>query len=147
KSYNRWENNMVQTAGTAAGQIAFLCWLLAAFDLLAAEKGSGFDVHLTTFQSFAWLSASGLLGRFLPIPLRNDVIPDDKLPFADGMAAGETLIMLDGKGPQARRSAFSMLGALAASGVLFFLATYQKIVEIVPLHLNAFSERVRVGFG
>jgi hypothetical protein len=37
----------VQTAGTAAGQIAFLCWLLAAFDLLAAEKDSGFDVHLT----------------------------------------------------------------------------------------------------
>src|SRR5579885_267016 len=33
KSYNRWENHVVQTAGTTAGQIAFLCWLLAAFDL------------------------------------------------------------------------------------------------------------------
>src|SRR4026207_597264 len=42
KSYNRWENNIVQTAGTTAGQIAFLCWLLAAFDILAAEPGSGF---------------------------------------------------------------------------------------------------------
>ena len=30
KNYNRWENNIVQTAGTTAGQIAFLCWLLAA---------------------------------------------------------------------------------------------------------------------
>jgi uncharacterized oligopeptide transporter (OPT) family protein len=41
KSYNRWENNIVQTAGTAAGQIAFLCWLLAAFDMLAARRGAG----------------------------------------------------------------------------------------------------------
>jgi len=45
KSYNRWENNVVQTAGTTAGQIAFLCWLLAAFDILASEPGSGFDVR------------------------------------------------------------------------------------------------------
>ena len=47
KSYNRWENNVVQTAGTSAGQVAFLCWLLAAFDLLRLEPGSGFDVNLT----------------------------------------------------------------------------------------------------
>jgi len=147
KSYNRWENNMVQTAGTAAGQIAFLCWLLAAFDLLAAEKGSGFDVHLTTFQSFAWLSASGLLGVFLAVPLRKHFIVDEKLPFADGMAAGETLIMLDGRGTEARRSAFSMLGSLAVSGAVFAATTYQKLVEIVPLHLNQFSDKVKVGFG
>ena len=30
RNYNRWENNIVQTAGTTAGQISFLCWLLAA---------------------------------------------------------------------------------------------------------------------
>ena len=47
KSYNRWENNVVQTAGTTAGQMAFLCWLLAAFDMLRLEPGSGFDVNLT----------------------------------------------------------------------------------------------------
>src|SRR5262245_6295028 len=51
RSYNRWENNIVQTAGTTAGQIAFLCWLLAAFDLMAAEPGSGFDLHLTRGQT------------------------------------------------------------------------------------------------
>ena len=63
KNYNRWENNIVQTAGTTAGQIAFLCWLLAAFDILAAEPGSGFDVHLTRMQTFVWLSAVGTAWR------------------------------------------------------------------------------------
>src|ERR1044071_5148753 len=28
KDYNRWENNIVQTAGTAAAQTAFMCVLL-----------------------------------------------------------------------------------------------------------------------
>src|SRR5262245_26723476 len=83
KTYNRWENNIVQTAGTTAGQIAFLCWLLAAFDILAAEPGSGFDVHLTRMQTFVWLSAAGLLGVLLAVPLRKHFIEDENLPFPE----------------------------------------------------------------
>lgn len=77
KSYNRCENNIVQTAGTTTGQIAFLCWLLAVFDILAAEPGSGFDVHLTRMQTFVWLSAAGLLGVLLAVPLRKHFIEDE----------------------------------------------------------------------
>ena len=116
KSYNRWENNLVQTAGTAAGQVAFLCWLLAAFDILAAEPGSGFDVHLTRMQTFVWLSAAGLLGVFMAVPLRKHFIEQEDLPFPDGMAAGETLIMLDSRGEQGRKAAFAMIGALGGVG-------------------------------
>jgi uncharacterized oligopeptide transporter (OPT) family protein len=109
KSYNRWENNVVQTAGTSAGQVAFLCWLLAAFDLLRLEPGSGFDVNLSLGQTWAWLTASGVLGVFLAVPLRKHFIDDENLPFPDGIAAGETLIALDAHGPQARKSAFAMM--------------------------------------
>src|SRR5438477_8973768 len=42
--YNRWENNIVQTAGTSASQTAFMCILLAAFDLLRANPNSGFTL-------------------------------------------------------------------------------------------------------
>src|SRR4051794_12149438 len=38
RPYNRWENNIVQTAGTAAAQTAFMCVLLAAFDMLAQSR-------------------------------------------------------------------------------------------------------------
>ena len=34
RAYNRWENNIVQTAGTAGAQTAFMCVLLAAFDMV-----------------------------------------------------------------------------------------------------------------
>ena len=147
KSYNRWENNIVQTAGTTAGQIAFLCWLLAAFDILAAEPGSGFDVHLTRTQTFIWLSVSGLLGVFLAVPLRKHFIEDENLPFPDGVAAGETLIMLDSRGEQARKSALVMVGALVGSGLTFLATQLKWILESLPLAVNAFSARVGLGFG
>src|SRR5213596_4384 len=53
KNYNRWENNIVQTAGTAAAQTAFMCILLAAFDMLAASPNVSFKLTLTPMQSFA----------------------------------------------------------------------------------------------
>ncbi len=147
KNYNRWENNIVQTAGTTAGQISFLCWLLAAFDILAAEPGSGFDVRLTPVQTFIWLSTAGVLGVLLAVPLRKHFIEDENLPFPDGMAAGETLIMLDSRGEQARSSAFAMFGALALSGLTFLATQLRWIVDNIPLVVNAFSARVGLGFG
>ncbi len=147
KSYNRWENNVVQTAGTSAGQVAFLCWLLAAFDLLRLEPGSGFDVNLSLGQTWAWLTASGLLGVFLAVPLRKHFIDDENLPFPDGIAAGETLIALDAHGPQARKSAFAMMAALAASGFVFLATVLQWVRDTIPLVLNDFSARVGLGFG
>ena len=147
KDYNRWENNIVQTAGTTAGQIAFLCWLLAAFDIMAADPQSGFDVHLTWQQTFVWLSASGLLGVFMAVPLRKHFIEDENLPFADGIAAGETLIMLDSRGQQARQSAFTMIGALLASGLTFLATQLRWIIDTIPLTVNRFSRTVGLGFG
>jgi uncharacterized oligopeptide transporter (OPT) family protein len=147
KSYNRWENNIVQTAGTTAGQVAFLCWLLAAFDLLAAEPGSGFDVHPTRLQTFIWLSAAGLLGVFMAVPLRKYFIEQEDLPFPDGMAAGETLIMLDSRGEQGRKSAFAMVGSLVVSGLVFLATQLRWVVDNVPLVVNAYSTRVGLGFG
>jgi len=146
KSYNRWENNIVQTAGTTAGQLAFLCWLLAAFDMLANEKGSGFDVRLTTLQTFLWLSTAGILGVLLAVPLRRHFIVDEKLPFPDGIAAGETLILLDSRGEQAKRSAYSMVGSMMASGALMFATSRAWLAEVISLPLNRFSGATGVGF-
>lgn len=146
KSYNRWENNVVQTAGTSAGQIAFLCWLLAAFDILASEPGSGFNVHLSRLQIWIWLSTAGILGVFLAVPLRKHFIDDEKLPFPDGIAAGETLIMLDSRGSQARKSTITMVGSLFVSGFVFFATQARWIVEVIAVRVNAWSPVVGVGF-
>jgi uncharacterized oligopeptide transporter (OPT) family protein len=172
KNYNRWENNLVQTAGTAAGQIAFLCWLLAAFDLLRSDTTSGFTVALTPLQTFLWLSTAGILGVLLAVPLRKHYIEDEKLPFPDGMAAGETLILLDPRagrvesGPQslasdaagmaeqeglatrgrlAAQAALAMVVAMGASA-LCMLATARKwIHEVVAIGAGAIPVPTGVG--
>src|SRR5437667_4007929 len=72
--YNRWENNIVQTAGTAAAQAAFMCVLLAAFDMLAQSQTVSFNLSLTPLQSFMWLTSAGLLGVLLAVPMRQDFV-------------------------------------------------------------------------
>jgi uncharacterized oligopeptide transporter (OPT) family protein len=119
KDYNRWENNIVQTAGTAAAQTAFMCVLLAAFDMLAASNTVSFKVILTPLQSFAWLTTAGLLGVLLAVPMRQHFVVDEKLTYADGLAAGQTLIVLDGRGAEARTAAWALaVGGVASAAVM-----------------------------
>ena len=119
KDYNRWENNMVQTAGTAAAQTAFMCILLAAFDMLAASPTVTFHVTLTPLQAFWWLSFGGLLGVLLAIPMRQHFVVDERLPFPDGTAAGTTLMVLDAGDAGAKRAARVLaLGAIASAALM-----------------------------
>jgi uncharacterized oligopeptide transporter (OPT) family protein len=132
KDYNRWENNIVQTAGTAAAQTAFMCVLLAAFDMLAASRTVSFTLSLTPLQSFTWLTTAGLLGVLLAVPMRQHFVVDEKLTYADGMAAGETLIVLDGRGSQSRRAASALaIGCLASAG-LMLLTEDARLVNWFP---------------
>src|SRR6266540_2218460 len=91
---NARENNIVQTMGTSAGQTAFMCVLLAAFDMLNAKGVLNPPIHLGTFQIFFWLCSASLLGILLAVPMRRHYIDEENLTYADGMAAGETIIVL-----------------------------------------------------
>lgn len=141
KDYNRWENNIVQTAGTSAGQTAFLCVLMAAFDLLAQDPALGFTLRLSPMQSFLWLSVAGLLGVLLAVPMRRHFVIDEKLTYADGISAGETLIVLDSRGTEARGATRSMGLGAAASAALMVLRedarvlaeAWYRIPEFLPL--------------
>src|SRR4051794_41198963 len=113
----RWENNLVQTAGTAAGSgVGFMAVVLAAIDMLN-QRGL-LNLHLSSWQIFAWLAPSGLLGVLLAVPLRKHYIDEENLPFADGMAAGESLMVLD-QGPKEAgpRVAALGIGGLLSAGV------------------------------
>jgi len=126
---NPRENNIVQTMGTSAGQTAFMCVLLAAFDLLNAKGILNPPIHLGTWQIFLWLCSASLLGILLAVPMRRHYIDEENLTYADGMAAGETIIVLhEGreKGASAGPVKALGLGALA-SGVLMILTSFLKV--------------------
>ncbi len=116
RNFTRWENNIVQTAGTSAAQTAFMCVLLAAFDMLSMNTALGFSLRLTPLQSFAWLTAAGVLGVLLAVPMRQHFVVDEKLIYADGVAAAETIIVLDSRGKESQDAArFMGLGTLASA--------------------------------
>ncbi len=138
--YDRWQNNIVQTAGTSAAQTAFMCVLLGAFDILRSNPALGFHLELTTWKTFIWLSIAGTLGVLLAVPLRRHFIVDEKLPYPDGMAAAETLIVLDpprGKGAdpelirRAKQAAVALAIGLGASALLMLFRDEAKMFKVL----------------
>src|SRR6185503_3937150 len=121
RNFNRWENNIVQTAGTSAAQTAFMCVILAAFDLLRQSPTLGYTFAPTPFQAFLWLAAASILGLLLAVPLRRHYVVDEKLTYADGVAAAETIIVLDSRGKDARDPAIALALGTIASGIVMFL--------------------------
>ena len=132
----------MQTAGTSAGQTAFLCVLMAAFDLLRQNPSLHFGLQLTPWQSFAWLTTAGCLGVFLAVPMRQHFVVDEKLKFPDGIAAAETLVVLDSKGTDARATARTMLVGTFAS-VLFMLV--RADARLVPASWTPLPEMLAFG--
>jgi uncharacterized oligopeptide transporter (OPT) family protein len=151
RNFHRWENNIVQTAGTSAGQTAFLCTLMAAFDLLRQDPATGFTFELKPHQAFMWLTCSGVLGVLLSVPMRRHFVVDEKLTFADGVAAGETLIVLDSRGEGSKSAARSLGIGAVFSGLLMIIredarllaAAWYRIPEMLPI--GALGAKMNVG--
>lgn len=142
KSYDRWRNNIVQTAGTSAAQTAFMCGVLAAFDMLRSSKVVHFTLDPSPVQVFVWLTTASLLGVLLAAPMRRHFVVDEKLAYPDGMAAAETLIVLDpshGAEAQseagrmfARRAAMVLGAGMLASGLVMLFRDDARIFDLVP---------------
>src|SRR5579872_6770548 len=140
----RWEINLVQTAGTAAAQSAFMCIVLAALDMLNARPELGFSVHLSVWQTFSWLSIAGLIGVLMAVPLRRHYIDEEDLTFADGLAAGEALLVLD-QGPKEAGPRVAALGiGTFASAVLTVVRDTLKWVPDT-LYFGANGRMLRMG--
>ena len=144
RNFHRWENNIVQTAGTSAGQTAFLCTLMAAFDFLRMDPAAHFTFVLHPHQAFLWLTCSGVLGVLLSVPMRRHFVVDEGLTFADGVAAAETLVVLDSTGPESRSAARAMATGGVLSGLLFTIRedarmlgkVWFRLPEMLPFGAN-----------
>jgi uncharacterized oligopeptide transporter (OPT) family protein len=141
RDFSRWENNVIQSAGTAAGQTAFLCVIMAAFDMLRMDTSLGFTFTLTPLQTFLWLTSAGWLGVLLSVPMRRHFVVEEKLPYPDGVAAGETILVLDERGHGSKAATRAMgWGSLASALVMtlredtrLIANAWYRIPEILPL--------------
>ena len=143
KTYNRWQNNLAEAAGTSAAQTAFMCVLLGAFDILRYNTNGKFGLELKPFTSFLWLTAACTLGVLLAVPLRRHFIVDEKLPYVDGLSAAETITVLDpprDASAEVKRNAltafYAVMGGLVLSGLLMLFREDASLTTLIPESWN-----------
>ncbi|MBD3335020.1 MAG: OPT family oligopeptide transporter [Candidatus Eisenbacteria bacterium] len=99
--YSMLENNITQTAGSAAGSIGNIVNVVPAFVIMAAA--GTIARPMLWWQILLFVFATSLLGVFFAIPLRKQVVVEEKLRFPSGTACAEIMRSLHGKGEEARK--------------------------------------------
>jgi uncharacterized oligopeptide transporter (OPT) family protein len=109
------ENYTMSSAASAAGYMAS-AGLVSAFPALSMVTGR----MLTWWEMMSWLAAVSVLGVFMAVPLKRQLINIDQLPFPTGIATAETLRSMHTAGVEALQKARSLLWAAVGGGILAF---------------------------
>jgi len=100
------ENYTMSSAASAAGYMSS-AGLVSAIPALYLTTGR----LLTWWEIGLWLAALSMLGVFMAIPLKRQLINVDQLPFPSGIATAETLKSMHGAGDEAVTKARSLFAA------------------------------------
>lgn len=107
------ENNTMSSAASAAGYMAS-AGLVSAFPALYLTTGR----VLVWWEMMLWLGAVSVLGVFMAVPLKRQLINIDKLPFPSGIATAETLRSMHSAGAEALQKAKALFFGAGAGAVL-----------------------------
>jgi uncharacterized oligopeptide transporter (OPT) family protein len=118
------ENYTMSSAASAAGYMS-TSGLVSAIPALYMTTGR----ELAWWEMMSWLAAISMLGVFMAIPLKRQLINVDKLPFPTGLATAETLKSIHMAGAAAMAKAY----ALAAGGVLGAVVAFLRGgLQLIP---------------
>jgi uncharacterized oligopeptide transporter (OPT) family protein len=135
------ENNCMQSTASAAGYSTggTLATAVGALLLITGDEG-----RLGWLPVGAWVLFTALLGVFLAIPMKRQMINAEQLPFPSGIAAAETLRSLYAKGAESIQKARALLVAM---GVGALVAVVRDLMEWIPASVefgfNLFRARGR----
>jgi OPT family oligopeptide transporter len=103
------ENNCMQSTASAAGYSTggTLATAVGAMLLLTGDAG-----RLPWLPVALWVGLTALLGVFLAIPMKRQMINGEQLPFPSGIAAAETLRSLYAEGRESVLKARALVTAL-----------------------------------
>ncbi len=139
------ENNCMQSTASAAGYSTGST-VGTAFGALFLITG----VHNEAKVLVPWVFITAVLGVFLAVPMKRQMVNRERLPFPSGIAAAETLRSLYGKSRAAVLQAYSLVAALAVGLITGLLRVgdfaWQKVTGLklpdmitFPFKLNGFE--------
>ncbi len=122
KNSTIYENNIVQTIASAAGTLSAVIFVLPGLVMIGWWTGFPY------WESFAVCAVGGILGVMYTIPLRRALVTDSDLPYPEGVAAAEVLIVgsRDARAAENRRGLITVVWGAAASAA-FLALTYTRI--------------------
>jgi uncharacterized oligopeptide transporter (OPT) family protein len=163
------ENTCMASTASAAGYAtgSTIATMFGAL-LLLAEPGPGqTSADVKNWDVSPWMTTllftlcTGLMGVFLAIPLKRQMINHEQLRFPSGMAAAETLRSLYSRGAEAMQKAYALLAGIAIGALVGILNTAHgtlglidrvlgnfRLPELVPAHgFGTVYGRELPGFG
>ncbi len=113
RDYNVLENNVAQTGASAAASIssAGLVSAVPALTILSGYQWSWTSLAL-------WILCCSILGVFVAVLFRRQMLVQDRLPFASGVATAETLREMYARGAEAMARLKALLGGAAGAALL-----------------------------
>jgi len=114
------ENNCMQSTASAAGYStgATMVSAIPALLMLSATPDNPGGKHLPWYVLVAWTMFIALLGAVLAIPMKRNMINQERLRFPSGTAAAVTLQSLYSQGASAAAKGRALLIAAAVSGFI-----------------------------
>ena len=138
RPFSTLENYTMSSAASAAGYMSS-AGLVSAIPALYLTTGR----LLQWWEIGLWLAALSMLGVFMAIPLKRQLINVDQLPFPSGIATAETLASMHGSGGEAVVKARALFGAASLGAVV---AVWRDLVAgIKPIAAWAMPAEIPFG--
>jgi putative OPT family oligopeptide transporter len=122
------ENNCMQSTASAAGYSTGSTIATAFGALLLIDPAHR---HLPWHIVATFTLLTGLLGVFLAIPMKRQMVNHEQLPFPSGIAAATTLRSLYSEGREAVRQAHALVIALVSGMVIGVLNTGEGTLALI----------------
>lgn len=131
------ENACMASCASAAGYStgSTIATMFGAI-LLMTEPGPGQTLaDVKTWEVLDWRVVTaftfltGLMGVFLAIPMKRQMINHEQLPFPSGLAAAETLKSLYSKSAEAVQKAYVLVAGIAVGMIVALLRVDEKVLN------------------
>lgn len=138
------ENNCMQSTASAAGYSTGGTIATAAGALLLIN---GDAQRMGWLPLGVWVFFVAILGVFLAIPMKRQMINNEQLPFPSGIAAAETLRSLYAEGEASLKKARDLIDSLIAGAVVGGARSFGVIPESISFGGALATSRGPIGLG
>ena len=126
KSSSIFENNIVQTVASAAGTLAAIIFVLPGLVMIGWWRGFPY------WMTMAATGLGGILGVMFSVPLRRALVVNSDLPYPEGVAAAEVLLVGDQSrdgNEESRQGLAAILVNSLVSAAFFALSQTRLVVD------------------